>query len=336
MDRLIDATGQPQIGVFAQGPDLINYRDFDLRSPMGRRLGKLARWRRFHQFQYFGLISETLVGGCALADLSLVGVGFVYLYHPASGRRIERQFRLPLGLGTSFSQAPDSGMCELAWRGNLLRMDNRGGVKRLEVSLDDGWRIDAFFDEQTPAFQPMHICTPTGPTGWVYARKVAGVRCEGYVDSALGRFDLRSLDCFAHHDWSAGFMRPGTYWNWGCLSGLVQGHRVGLNLSCGVNETSFSENCFWVDGELFPVGGVRFAFDRDRPLAPWHIRSADGQVELIFEGRGLHAERVNALLLASNFKQVYGCFNGWLRPPGREPLRVADQWGFVEDHYAKW
>lgn len=334
MDRLIQANGQPHIGVFSQGPALVNYRDFDLRSPMGRRRGALARWRRFHQFQYFGLISETLIGGCALADLRLLGVGFVYLYHPASGRRVARQFRLPLGLATRFSQAPDDGVCELEWRGNRLRMDNRDGVKRLEVRLDDGLRIDARFDEQ--AFQPMHICTPTGPTGWVYARKVAGVRCQGHIHSALGDFDLEALDCFAHHDWSAGFMRPETYWNWACLSGAVQGRRVGLNLSCGVNETSYSENCYWLDGELCPVGGVRFAFDADQPLAPWRIHSGDGQVELRFEGSGLHAERVNALLVASNFKQVYGRFSGWLRPPGQPPIRLDNLWGFVEDHYAKW
>ena len=334
MERLIQADGQPRIGIFPRGPALINHRDFDLRSPMGRRLGALARWRRFHQFQYFGLISEELIGGCALADLSLLGAGFVYLYHPASGRHVVRQFRLPLGLGTRFSQAPDDGVCELSWRGNRLRMDNRGSVKRLEVSLDDGLRIEAAFDEQ--AFQPMHICTPTGPTGWVYARKVAGVRCEGRVRSPLGEFDLRALDCFAHHDWSAGYMRPETCWNWACLSGEAQGLRVGLNLSCGVNETSFSENCFWLDGELYPVGGVRFAFDRDQPLAPWRIHSGDGRVELRFEGRGLHAERVNALLLASNFKQVYGRFSGRLCPPGRPAVPIDNLWGFVEDHYAKW
>lgn len=44
--------------------------------------------------------------------------------------------------------------------------------------------------------------------------------------------------------------------------------RVGLNLSCGVNETSFTENCYWLDGELLKVDSVRFDFDRDQPLRP--------------------------------------------------------------------
>jgi hypothetical protein len=107
MDRLIQANGQPHYGIFPAAPGLINYRDFDFRSPMGRKLGALAKWRRFHQFQYFGLISDELIGGCALANLSLLGVGFVYLFHPASGRMTERQFKLPLGFGSQFSQAPN-------------------------------------------------------------------------------------------------------------------------------------------------------------------------------------------------------------------------------------
>lgn len=75
--------------------------------------------------------------------------------------------------------------------------------------------------------------------------------------------------------------------------------RVGLNLSCGVNETSFTENCYWLDGELLKVDSVRFDFDRDQPLRPWTIRSYDGQVELRFEAHGMHQERLNLGLLAS-------------------------------------
>ncbi|MGE8499251.1 MAG: DUF2804 domain-containing protein [Pseudomonas sp.] len=338
MERLIQANGQPHYGLFSSAPDLINYRDFDFRSPMGRRLGALAKWRRFHQFQYFGLISDTLIGGCALANLSLAGIGFVYLFHPASGRMIERQFKLPLGMGTRFSQRPDDGVCELRSGRNLLRLENLPGVreKRLLVELDDGTRIDAAFSETEPAFQSMCINTPTAVNGWVYAQKVAGVRCSGHIRSALGEFDLEQIDAFAHHDWSAGYMRPETHWNWACLSGRAERQRVGLNLSCGVNETSFTENCYWLDGELIKVDTVRFDFDRRRPLEPWRIDSYDGQVALRFEARGLHQERMNLGILASNFKQIFGQFSGVLRPAGRPEVPILNCWGFVEDQYVKW
>ncbi len=336
MERLIQANGQAHYGIFPHAVGEVNYRDFDFRSPMGRRLGALAKWRRFHQFQYFGVISDQLIGGCALANLSLAGIGFVYLYHPASGRMIERQFKLPLGIGSQFSQHPNDGVCELHSGKNLLRLENHGSEKRLWVELDDGTRIDARFNEHEPPFQPMCLNTPTASNGWVYAQKVAGVRCAGNANSALGNFDLGAIDAFAHHDWSAGYMRPETCWNWACLSGQARAQRVGLNLSCGVNETSFTENCFWLDGELIKVDTVRFDFDRQDPMKPWRIKSFDGQVDLYFEARGLHKERLNLGVIASNFKQIFGQFRGELRPKGRPVLAINDLWGFVEDQYVKW
>jgi hypothetical protein len=59
-------------------------------------------------------------------------------------------------------------------------------------------------------------------------------------------------------------------------------------------------------------------------------------VDLTFEAHGLHRERLNLGLLASNFKQIFGRFRGELRPHGRAPLVIDDLWGFVEDQYAKW
>lgn len=338
MQRLIQPNGLPRYGIFPTAPAEINYRDFDFRSPLGRQLGALAKWRRFHQFQYFGLLSEELIGGCALADLSLLAIGFVYLYHPASGRMLTRQFKLPLGLGCEFSQQPDDGVCQLRQGHNLLRMENdaANGTKRLLVELDDGMRIDALFSEHEPRFQPMHICTPTAVNGWVYAQKVAGVRCQGRSSSSLGEFDLAAIDAFAHHDWSAGYMRPETHWNWACLSGPVGAQRIGLNLSCGVNETSYTENCYWLDGELVKVDTVRFDFDRRQPLQPWRIRSYDGQVELAFEPHGLYQERLNLGLMATNFKQIFGRFQGRVRPPGQPEIPIDKLWGFVEDQYVKW
>ena len=146
MHQLIQADGQPHYGQFAAAPELINYRDYDFRSPMGRPLGALAKWRRFHQFQYFGIISDELIGGCALADISLLTAGFVYLFHPASGRMIEREFKRPLGHATRFSQQPNDGLCELRSGANLLRLDNRGSDKHLLVELDDGTRISSDAD----------------------------------------------------------------------------------------------------------------------------------------------------------------------------------------------
>lgn len=94
-------------------------------------------------------------------------------------------------------------------------------------------------------------------------------------------------------------MRRETCWNWACLSGVLDGVEIGLNLSCGVNETSFSENCLWLNRILLPVSGVHFVYRRDNLLTPWHM---------------------------------FGRFHGTLRPTGGEPIAISLN-GFVEEQY---
>jgi hypothetical protein len=189
---------------------------------------------------------------------------------------------------------------------------------------------------ETTPFTPMSLCTRAGINGWVYANKVAGLPVTGKLQLADESMDLGALDACGHHDFSAGFMRRETFWNWACFSGRQQGNLVGINLSCGVNETSYTENCLWLNGELIKVDTVRFDYDRDDLMQPWRVTSLDGQVELSFTPRGNHREKLNVGLFASNFNQLFGQFDGVLRPAGRDPVEIRQLNGFVEEQYAKW
>jgi len=201
------------------------------------------------------------------------------------------------------------------------------------VNLGSELHINASMVE--PDFEPMSICTRAAYQGWVYANKTAGLRLSGELSLRGKTFDLEALQACGHHDFSCGYMRRETYWNWACFSGIANGRRLGLNLSCGVNETSFTENCLWVDGRLVKVNLTRFDFDRADVLRPWQVCSDDGQVDLCFTPRGLHREELNAYYLASNFKQVFGHFCGQLVLP-EGIIKIDDMPGFVEDQYARW
>ena len=65
---------------------------------------------------------------------------------------------------------------------------------------------------------------------------------------------MKSPDYQALIDWTAGYMRRHTYWNWTATAcRLPDGRILGLNLSCGVNETSFTESYFLLDGQMTKV-----------------------------------------------------------------------------------
>ena len=339
VDRLVDEDGEVRVGVFSEPIAEVNYRDYRLLDPFGRRRGRWARRFGFNQFQFTGGLSEGLVFGCAIADMKIAGTAFVYCYDPRTRRFAEQSFRRPFGVGLHLDQTPEHGGARFEGGRNRITMSatETPRQRRLAADLACGLRIDATLDEADPAIEPMRVCTRAGATGWVYARKTAGVPASGTVVWDGATYDLRALGVYGHHDWSAGYMRRETFWNWGCLSGrLPDGRAVGLNVSCGVNETSFTENCFWLDGRLHKLDTVHFEYDRRELARPWRLSSFDGRLKLEFRPEGAHAEKVNAWVLASNFNQLFGRYHGWLETAAGERMGIDGMLGYVESHYAKW
>lgn len=336
--RLVSTDGRVRTGHFTGSVRDINGRDFDYRTPMGAPQNAFARRFHYKQFQYFGIVSDTLLAGCALAHTAWLGLAFVYVYDTRRRELVAETHRLPLARGLDMSRSPLSGESLFRAPGARIRLGYREDagtpVKTLAVETRKGLRIQASMAECAP-FRPLSICTPTGATGWTYANKVAGVAVNGSLTCPAGTFDLSALDAFGHHDFSAGYMRRETFWNWACLSGRAGEHRLGLNISCGVNETSWSENCLWVDDRLVPVGLARFDFDRANPDSRWQVRTGDGAVDLTFTPEGVHREVLDLGLFATNFRQYFGRFDGVVHDGGRA-IPVTGLRGFVEDQYAKW
>jgi hypothetical protein len=326
---------QPRFGQFSDSLNEINHHDFRLHTPFGKPASRMANWIGFKQFQYFGGMSERFIFGCALAHLRHIAVAFVYVHDMQTGTLFSRSYRRPLGLGMTLTDNPVSGMSHFHLPGVDIRMGYQASPreKTVNITLGKDFILNARMPET--GFEPMSLCTRTAYSGWVYANKTAGLDLQGNFQFGGEAFDLATLGAMGHHDFSCGFMRRETFWNWACFSGTSAGHRLGLNLSCGVNETSFTENCLWLDGRLIKVNLTRFDFDQRDVMQPWRIYSDDGQVDLHFTAVGLHREQMNLGLVASNFKQVFGHFNGELRIDGKI-IPINGLPGFAEDQYAKW
>lgn len=336
MHSLLDANGRPTLGLFEQTPARVDWRDADYRSPLGRRHGRLRRRLAYKQFEYFGIVAPDLFAGCALADLGWVGAAFMYVYVPSTGAMESISIRRPLGRGLHLTHQPVTGHSHLHCRRATAHLRYSAAGRALQVETRSGLEIDASFAEGPDHCQPMSLCTQTARNGWVYARKIAGTRVYGQVTGAGVTRDLGEIGAFAHHDYSAGFMRRETFWNWACFSAQVGDRRLGLNVSCGVNETGFSENCLWLDGARIAIGPTHFDFRRDDLTAPWTVRSACGALDLEFVPCGRHTERLNAGLIASDFRQDFGFFSGRLQPPGHDAIEITQVPGFCEDQFARW
>ena len=338
--QLIDKNGSVALGLFDRPVADINHRDYDCRTVMNRPASRLARWAGYNRFQYFGIVSDDLIAGCAFADTRWVGLIFVYLFEPKTGKMIEKTFRRPLAAGLKLCDSPVSGSSHFRAGKNRIDMgyDAASGRKSLAMKIASKHgdiEMDLWFNEAD--YQPLSICTRAARTGWVYAQKAAGAAAYGTIKGPTGNFDLEKIRACAHHDFSAGYMRRETWWNWACLSGyLADGSTVGLNISCGVNETSFSENGLWVNGQLESLGLAAFQFQRGNADSEWTISTNDGRLELHFKPLGAHCEKIYAVFLASDFSQFFGHFNGRIIRSNGDVIEIKNQLGFVEDQFARW
>ncbi len=335
--KLINAKGQPSYGVFEPPIDTINHMDFDLRNAMDRKLSKFKKKLQFNQFNFVSLVSQDLILAVAIVDLKIASNCFIYLYETATNKFEEFSFVQPLSRKTRIELQPNNGKSYFRKGENYVKIEANSvaGTRSVNVNLKNGLTIDALIDESTK-YNPLQMCSRAGYSGWVFTQKSAALECSGMVNWQGQKYNLKDRNTLASVDWSAGYMRRETYWNWASLAcTLGDGRRLGLNLAAGVNETGTSENAFWIDGEMVKVDMVDFQFDRYQKDHHWIMRSNDGKIDIRFEPEGLRKEKMNMLIVASNFTQHFGRYFGTIKA-GNEIIELDGIWGFVEDHYAKW
>lgn len=335
-DKLIDASGQPHFGRFDAPVQQVNHRDFQYLNSMDRPAGALARHFHYKQFQFVGLTSPRYTLGCAVVSLKYVSNAFVYLCDRLTGEQREISLLQPLSHRCRMADTPDSGLHRFRKSGIDFNFHASTAPRRRQVEiLGSDLHID-FSIAEPNGFQPLAVCTRTGYAGWTYTQKATALNARGHI--RWNGLDLAVDDSFlGSYDWSCGYLRRQTAWNWASLSGVLSdGTRVGANLANGVNETGLTENGFWVDGRLHPIGPVQFQFSRRDRRQPWHIRSDCGRLNLTFTSAGERCEKLDLYLLASNFTQLTGCFSGTFTLDDGRLMELELIPGFCEDHYAKW
>lgn len=331
--KLVDEQGRIFAGVLKHPVDEINYLDYDLRTVMDKPRSRLARRWRFNQFQFVSAMGPGWVFGLALVDLNLVGSGFFYLYDFETGTLLEQSFLQPFGMGTHIEPKPETGRACFTKGDVSLNIVAGVDSRTVTVTAPGNIKIDLELKGDT---DPLRLVCPAGYNGWVFTRKSAGLPVEGEI-----RWGNRVWRCDetirGSIDWSCGFMRRETAWNWACLAGkLADGRSLGLNLAAGVNETGMTENALWLGGRCIKLGAAQFSFDRHHPGEDWHVSTEDGRVDLLFVPASMRKEKLNALVLASNFRQFVGTFKGQVTDDAGTKIPVTGLQGLMEDHFARW
>ncbi|MDO3722995.1 DUF2804 domain-containing protein [Marinobacter sp. chi1] len=333
VEKLIDECGKITPGLLKGAVEEINFQDYDLRTVMDRPRSRWARRWRFNQFQFVSVMGADWVFGIAIVDLKLVANGFFYLYDFSTGTLHEQSFLAPLARGVEIDPLPERGAAIFAnAKVNMSIMPDVDG-RHIQVKAPGNIQVDLTLRQDS---DPLRLVSPAGYNGWVFTRKSAGLAVDGEVrwGQEVWRTDEATRGSV---DWSCGFMRRETAWNWACMAGqLPDGRSIGLNLAAGVNETGVTENALWLDGRCVKLGIACFDFDRYHPEQPWRVTTDDGRVDLTFQPGGVRKEKLNAVVLASNFRQFIGTFEGQMTGDDGECIAIRGMRGLMEDHYARW
>ncbi|MBL4666959.1 MAG: DUF2804 domain-containing protein, partial [Sneathiella sp.] len=331
--------GVVPFGKFEHPVGNINYMDYPLRSPFRTPLPFKERARRFVHFHFLGFTSKRFIAGCSLTFANQQKTVFFYVFDRKTGKTLKKGCRIGDGDEGKINLDPDDGTSILSGKGLQVSFESRldGREKILRVSIDGEPTLNLSFSEEKSAFAPLRLCTPTAANGWTYCQKVAGIKATGKLSLDGETYDLETIDATAHHDFTAGFLRRDTFWNWACVTGKDDtGKLIGLNLSNSVNETGASENALWIDGMLRPMGLFNFEYNQDDLTQDWRIQSDDGRTDLTFKSEGHYAAFNDKLECGFDFHQLFGTFRGHVHLDNGDQIIMTDLPGFCERQYAEW
>ncbi len=337
----------------------IHFGRFDqpIAKPAIAALGRQCR-ARTKRWQYTSLTLAEHFVAIAVADLGYAAHAFVYVVRhpqdPGSPQRAIEHASLTLtqSLRPALHMAESSIAGTSTWRrrGEHIAITWRTHGRSVAVTAVPGWHLDLDWPlgtqrlrgqivvDRPVASRCLALVHPVAPNQPAYTHKEAGL--PAVVDLRFGDEAIVG-PAVATIDWTVGWMSRETRWKWTSAAWLTpDGRRAGLNLSAQVYDDDAGhsrENAVWLDGQLWPLRGVRYDVPANPASEPWRIRSLGGdEVDLTFHPRGARSERLNVGLIVSEFVQPYGSFTGRIRAPNGPDLSLDGVFGVVEDHLSRW
>jgi hypothetical protein len=319
---VVGADGQPRFGRYAGQAASFDWAA--LAAPYRRS----AWWRRFHhkRWHYVSLACDDVFCAVAIVDLGWTSTAFAYAFDRRQ-RKVVAAFSQDGVPGLSATLAAHAGGASrfrfLSHR-IAIGPDGQGG-HALELHCGE-FEIDAQFS----GHGPLLLAVGAVDGGSVHAtQKSPGLALAGEVRIGARRIALDGG--VASIDYSNGLLARDTDWRWACAHSL----ELGFNLQAGYFGSN--ENALWLDGKIIPLGAARFDFNARDPMAPWHVATADGLLDLQFTAEGMRREDKNLLVAASHYVQPIGTFSGWVKAaPGAPAVAVKQLAGVTEDHRSRW
>ncbi|TVR04288.1 MAG: DUF2804 domain-containing protein [Deltaproteobacteria bacterium] len=302
----------------------------------GATLPAPLRRLRLKQWQHIGLVHPSAWIGFVVFDAGFLGVSFFTAApweEPELHLDIERR---GAPWRARVAENIHAGQCEARWPGYVLRIHNdlRHARHRVDASIDGPRpvRIDLTLHQRFSEVDPLVVLHDLGSGQPFYTHK-APLAPEGMVQVGDRVYTFDPVRDTALLDEQKTAYPLKWWWRWATFAGTTTcGRRVVVNACHNVlpDDEHHNENAVWVDGRLHRVGAVRFTFDADDPVRPWHIRSTDGRLKLVFRPLGERVGDQRVGPLGARFRQPWGTFAGTVPDAGDGTMTLADGRGVCE------
>lgn len=303
------------------------------------KLKGLQRYRT-KKWDYYYVFTDEYFFSITLADLGYAGMAFVYIYDYSHGSIIEDSLVIPFASGFVMSRSSGVGRTSFENKRIKVVFDVDESSRHIVLNypgFNKGQGLEAdFVLLQDRDLESICVATPIENGRMNYTRKICCMGAKGHIKQGDSMKELDPERDLGGLDWSRGFLATTTFWNWCCASACQDGHRIGLNLCFGLNDTRDTENAFFIDNRCYKVDTVKFDYDEKDRMKEWHVTSSDGRVDLKFTPEIERIAKTDIKIVKSEVHQMFGRYSGHLLMDGSLIFKVDGIRGAIEDHHATW
>ena len=192
--------------------------------------------------------------------------------------------------------------------------------------------------QDDPADDSLATSAPFKETGsFFYTDKVFAKRASGSVFIKGNEYTFSENNSYAVLDWGRGVWPKEFEWGWAVASGEVNGKVLGLNFGWGEEDSSrFQASAIVYDGIVHKMGKIKWDYNPDDIMQPWHFKSDDGRFDITMECDFDHSQEINLYVYYMKTIQPRGMFSGHVVLDDGTVLEVKDILGFAEHCFQKW
>lgn len=319
----------------------INFEDYKLKSFFDKNLPKIIQKYRFHKFNFILIITDTHLFGIGIVGLTYISNIFLFSYSIQNKEYFEIEKKIPFEFNLNFPVNPDNFIISYKSKNDTLIIEKNKDKSELKINinLDKKFIIEGNFFYGFKTNNPLRICAPNGINCWTFTEKCVAIEPTYLKIQLNGKSlnpDLSKTTLL--YDWSCGYMKRLTNWNWAAFSAVDPNLKLTLggNFASFINETYITENAYWVDHQMYKLNKVIFSFDKNDPNQIWKINSDDNKILIKFQPIKTRIQKLNFGILKIYFRQYLGTFSGTLFTDNKKEIHFENAWGVTEIQRAYW